>query len=322
MAGDPLDAVEVGVHSMLSALRRNPYALETVHLSLITFDAKARIVAPLTDVISVRPPTLSIKPGTSFGAALTLLHDSIKRDLVRTTHEVKGDWRPLVFILTDGQPTDEWRGPAERLRNVKPRLASVYAIGCGDEADFTVLSQVADVCIHMTALSPESLSKLFVWLSASVQSMSTAPEEMIDLRKIPLEKGLELVDDARPPKAVAAGRRQYLHVMCGKSRKHYMMRYLHDPAQDIFMAQDVVPLPDDFFSEGAMKSPPIDSSRLWGALSCPYCENESWAQCGFCKHLFCFNSSNAGGQVVCPACKTTLTMSEGGGDFSVDGSQG
>jgi uncharacterized protein YegL len=324
MVGPPLDAVEVGVHSMLQALKRNPYALETVNLSLITFDAKARIIQPLSDVVSVAPPILSIKPGTALGAALTLLRESIERDLVKTTREVKGDWRPLVFILTDGSPTDDWRGPADRLKNAKSSLASIYAIGCGEEADFTILNQVADVCIHMASLSPESLAKLFVWLSASVQSMSSAPDDAIDLRKIPLEKGLELVDQADPPnRSSTADRRQYLHVMCCRTKRFYLLRYVQDPFNHGFVCQDAVPLPDDFFSEGAVKSPPIDANLLNGSAPCPYCHNEEWAQCGFCKHLFCFDPSSVGMKLTCPVCEMTLTMSlDGGGDFSVDGSQG
>ena len=37
MRGEPIQSVNVGLSAMLSALRQDPYALETVYLSIITF---------------------------------------------------------------------------------------------------------------------------------------------------------------------------------------------------------------------------------------------------------------------------------------------
>ena len=48
MRGEPIHSVNVGLQSMLSALRQDPYALESVHLSIITFDVEAREYLPLT----------------------------------------------------------------------------------------------------------------------------------------------------------------------------------------------------------------------------------------------------------------------------------
>ena len=48
MRGEPIQALKVGVQSLISSLRQDPHALESVHVSIITFDAKPRIVCPLT----------------------------------------------------------------------------------------------------------------------------------------------------------------------------------------------------------------------------------------------------------------------------------
>jgi uncharacterized protein YegL len=322
MAGGPLDAVEAGVYTMISALNKNPYAIETVHLSVITFDAKARVEVPLTEVTLVKPPTLSLRPGTCLGAALDLARERISSEVAKTTAEAKGDYKPQIFILTDGQPTDEWRGPAARLRSVRPHLATIYAIGCGDDVDFETLAQIADVCIHNKSLSTESLGKLFVWLSASVQSQSVAPDKPVTLEKVPLGDGMELVDPQRPPKFGGESKILYFHVTCRKTRKPYMMRYRYSAANRVYFCQDAVKLPDDFFSDGAMKTPPVDSDLLAGGVDCPYCGGDGWGKCGFCGHLFCLDLGERLNQLTCPVCETTLTLSESDSSFSVDGSQG
>jgi uncharacterized protein YegL len=323
MAGEPLEYVEIGVHSLISALRKNSHAVESVYLSIITFDAKAKILVPLSEIPDIVPPSLKIRPGTAMGAALELVYDSINREVVKSTGSVKGDFRPLIFILTDGQPTDDWQAAVRRLKNMGHRPANIYAIGCGDEIDFTTMYQIADTCLHMKGLSPQSLSDLFVWLSASVQtqSMSVTPDEPLSLDKIPLKKDIVVVDRANPPR-FTQNPRLYFHVRCTKTKKHYLMRYRFIPEQNIYVAENSVPLPEDFFSDGTMKTPPISVNQLYGSVDCPYCDGNDWAKCGFCGHLFCINNQNLLETVICPNCESKLTLSESSSTFSVDGSQG
>lgn len=48
MRGESIHSVNVGVQAMLSALRQDPYALESVHISIITYDNEAWEYVPLT----------------------------------------------------------------------------------------------------------------------------------------------------------------------------------------------------------------------------------------------------------------------------------
>ncbi len=58
MRGEPIEAVNTGLQTMISALRTDPYALETVCISIITFDAMAEVVVPLTELSELRVPTI------------------------------------------------------------------------------------------------------------------------------------------------------------------------------------------------------------------------------------------------------------------------
>ena len=108
MRGEPIHSVNVGLQSMLSALRQDPYALESVYLSVITFDMEARVYIPLTPLEQVQIPDLDVpNVGATFmGAALELLAHEVQQNVQKSTDDVKGDWRPLLFLMTDGSPSD------------------------------------------------------------------------------------------------------------------------------------------------------------------------------------------------------------------------
>ena len=106
MYGEPIEAVKNGVQTLISTLRSDPYALETAYISIITFNSSAQQVTPLTELAAFQQPNIDASGCTALGGALELLSQKIDTEITKTTAEVKGDWRPLVFIMTDGEPTD------------------------------------------------------------------------------------------------------------------------------------------------------------------------------------------------------------------------
>ena len=107
MYGEPIEAVKNGVQVLVSTLRQDPYALETAYLSIITFDSNARQVTPLTELAAFQQPEIQASGCTALGEALSLLTRKAEQEVTKTTAETKGDWKPLVFIMTDGEPTDD-----------------------------------------------------------------------------------------------------------------------------------------------------------------------------------------------------------------------
>lgn len=70
MKGEPIHSVNVGLQSMLSALRQDPYALESVYISIITFDIEARVYLSLTPLEEIQIPEIEVpSSGATFMGA-------------------------------------------------------------------------------------------------------------------------------------------------------------------------------------------------------------------------------------------------------------
>lgn len=182
MTGEPIEAVKNGVQMMVHSLRQNPQAIETAFVSIITFDSEAKQLIPLTDLASFQTVDLKAAGTTALGAALNLLADKLENEVTKTTLEQKGDWKPIVFIMTDGVPTDDWQAGFQKLKAVKKGLI----VGCaaGNNADDKVLKEIADQVVRLSNTDADSIGKFFQWVSASIATTSTKVEETgIDLTK-------------------------------------------------------------------------------------------------------------------------------------------
>lgn len=187
MSGEPIEAVKTGVHTLLSALRQDPQALETAYLSVITFDTTARQVVPLTELQTFQCPALSATGTTALGAGLALLAERVDSEVVRSTPDVKGDWKPLIFLMTDGSPTDDWVRGLDRLRQV--RTGVMVACAAGQGADTLVLKQITDNVVALDTADSSTIKAFFKWVSASVsvssQRVDQARKDVTGLNDLP-----------------------------------------------------------------------------------------------------------------------------------------
>lgn len=317
MIGGGLDAVRAGLATMLAALRRDPQALDTVHLALITFDAEARVVSPLTPLLEFQEPDLRIRAGTALGAALGLLSERIRSEVRTTKPDCKGDYRPLVLLLTDGQPSDDWRVPLAKIgAQVRPRPANIYAIGCGIDVDYAVLQSITDVVLRMEDMGPESFAKLFVWLTASVASASQGVAEAADGR-IRLEKlpdNVEAVTGRAASLPEGPPRQLFLRARCAVKRFPYLMRYRFDPAIGCYQPAKAHRLAEEEDRDAPQGDlPQVPGRMLNGAPACPWCENPGAGCCGNCGTVFCSDPSDTA-DISCPGCGTSLKRSGPGGE--------
>ncbi len=175
MYGEPIEAVKNGVQVLVSTLRQDPYALETAYLSIITFDSSARQVAPLTELSAFQQPSIQASGCTALGEALALLAQRADQEVTKTTEEKKGDWKPLVFIMTDGEPTDDLNKGLAEFKKRKWGMVVACAAGAGANTD--TLKKITECVVSLDTADSATIKAFFKWVSASVSTGSMKVEE-------------------------------------------------------------------------------------------------------------------------------------------------
>ncbi len=184
MRGERIEAVKNGLQVLVSKLRQDPFALESVWISIITFDRDVNTVLPLTELESLQLPEIVTPESgpTNTGAALALLVENARREIVRSSADVKGDWKPLLFLMTDGTPSDK-----EAYRQAVPKVkainfASIVCCAAGEKADNDHLKELTDHVVHLDTADSATLMSFFKWVSDSIgignQSVG-ATEELV-----------------------------------------------------------------------------------------------------------------------------------------------
>lgn len=176
MKGEPIQAVNVGVKAMVSALKQDPYALESVHLCLITFDIEARELVSLTPLedISVPEITTPESGATMLGSALELVIQRFESEVIRTTAERKGDWRPLLFVMTDGKPADVQAYRNAVLAVKRLNFGNIVACAAGPKAKQEFLRELTDTVVSLDTTDSAAFVAFFRWVSASISFGSSS----------------------------------------------------------------------------------------------------------------------------------------------------
>ena len=176
MRGEPIESVNVGLRAMLTTLRQNPYALESVFLCIITFDSAINEVLPLTALEKVTMPEIVCPPSgaTFLGEGLRYICDLVEREVQTSTADQKGDWRPLLFIMTDGKPSDTQAYNDIIARVKASHFASVIACAAGPKSVPDQLAQLTDNVVSLDTMDSHAFSRFFQWVSATVASGSAS----------------------------------------------------------------------------------------------------------------------------------------------------
>ena len=336
MVGEPIEHVQGGIETIVKELRTDPYALETVYLSIIAFAGKAKKVTNMVELFNFYPPKLPIGGGTSLGKALDFLMDDIKQSVKKTTLEEKGDWKPIIFLFTDGNPTDDYEKSFDQWNQKYRKSTNLVIISLGNNTDTSIFGKITDNILLLNNTDAESFKKFFKWVTASIKTSSVSVNESNNdniclapitngfLSKLDLEKHLSPKIDENFAVILAK---------CQITKRPYLIKYQKrlSPSQISELLKSNVldyklvgayPIDNSYFElndEGASGGGSMNTSMLTGFPSCPCCGN----QYGF-SHCSCGNIICTGEEEVarCPWCEKEIRFGFGEGSANITRTRG
>ncbi len=335
MIGEPIQQVEEGVATIIKALKTDPYAIETVWISIIVFAGLPRTIIPLQEVITFYPPKIPIGGGTSLSKGLGHLMYELKNNIVKTTYDQKGDWKPIVFLFTDGVPTDDTKQAIMEWKQNWQRSANMIAVSFGSETDMNVLSELTENILLFKNTDASSYKQFFKWVTDSIKTSSVSVEKNASgfelasldgdiISKIDLTKKTYNEPFADKNFVVLSG-------MCQNTKRPYLIKYRRSVSKSeiphlnlqtlCYRLVGAFQVDNSYFelsdkSSGFLK---VNTDELLGFPTCPCCGNQIGLALCTCGKIHCIANEEVS---TCPWCGTENTYEKGGGGFDLTRTKG
>lgn len=169
MSGQPIAELNAGLVTFKDELAADALAMKRVEVAIVTF-GPTKVELPFTGAANFYPPNLSSQGDTPMGGAIVQALDLV-RDR-KSEYKANGIsyYRPWVFLITDGGPTDSWQAAASAVREGEAaRQLAFFAIGVKG-ANMDILRQIS--IREPLSLDALKFRELFSWLSSSLRSVS------------------------------------------------------------------------------------------------------------------------------------------------------
>ena len=169
MSGQPIQQLNQGVAVFKQSLDQDPLARLRVEVAIVSF-GPVRMCQDFVTIDQFVPPQLKAEELTPMGEAINYALDLLENRKADYHNNGIQYYRPWVFLITDGSPTDTWQPAAQRVRQGEnDKKFSFFAVGV-QGADMGILSQIATRSPML--LNGLDFKSMFLWLSASLTQVS------------------------------------------------------------------------------------------------------------------------------------------------------
>jgi uncharacterized protein YegL len=180
MSGSKINQLNEGLKSFQKAVLDDELARKRVDLAVVTFDDEVNIVHNFSPVEEFDPPILEAIGLTSMGGAILRAIELVEQR--KSEYKTKGIdyYRPWIFMITDGEPTDMQLGDPmwnEVVKKVHEGEANkkflFFAVGV-EPANMVLLTHIAPQKREPVKLKTGKFKEMFEWLSKSQARVSAS----------------------------------------------------------------------------------------------------------------------------------------------------
>jgi uncharacterized protein YegL len=169
MSGQPISELNSGLTTLKDELAADALAAQRVEVGIVTF-GPVQIEMPFQGASTFQPPCLSAQGDTPMGAAIKQGLELVRQRKEEYRANGVSYYRPWVFLITDGGPTDAWQSAADAVKEGENSKAfAFFPIGV-QGANMEILRQIS--VREPLLLQGLRFRDLFKWLSSSLRSVS------------------------------------------------------------------------------------------------------------------------------------------------------
>jgi uncharacterized protein YegL len=172
MQGQPILELNEGLKYFKEDLSSDELAKKRVEIAIVTFGGSVQVQNNFQTTLGFIPPQLSANGDTPMGKAILEGLELLKyrKDEYRTNGI--SFYRPWIFLITDGEPTDEWQTAAALVKEGERNKSFAFFTVAVQNANMNNLKQIA--IREPLKLQGLKFRELFQWLSNSMKAVSSS----------------------------------------------------------------------------------------------------------------------------------------------------
>lgn len=192
MKGKPIDELNKGIVCFKDELMADEMAVKRVEIAVINF-GPVNVASDFKTADDFECPVFESGGHTPMGAAIEKSIDMVRQRKEMYKENGISYYRPWIFLITDGAPTDRWHRAAEMVKKgEEDKSFMFFAVGV-EGANMEILRKIS--VREPLKLKELRFRDLFTWLSSSLSYVSCSnPGEIVELNNPASPEGWAVVD--------------------------------------------------------------------------------------------------------------------------------